>query len=143
MSIIVTDEGFAPDDWQQGFMPPQALGAEASTTAPAIGVDIAPDFDVSGLAPYLDLIDVIRVGFPAFTDGRGFSSAAQLRAMGFNGRLRAGGELLPDQYRKARRSGFDEVEISHERAKRQPEDQWRAQKPASEPSYQARLRQFV
>ena len=67
---------------------------------------------------------MIRIAFPSFADGRGFTLARQLRDMGFSGRLRAFGHILSDQYAMARRSGFDEVEISDELAQRQPEPEW-------------------
>ncbi len=60
--------------------------------------------------------------------------------MGYDGRLRARGHVLADQYAMARRSGFDEVEISDDLAARQPEDQWLARAGWKEHDYQARLR---
>lgn len=69
-------------------------------------------------------IDIIVISFLTFADGRGFSLASQLREMGFVGVLRARGNLLPDQYPLAIRCGFDEIEISKNRADRQPERQW-------------------
>ena len=56
--------------------------------------------------------------------------------MGFSGRLRAAGPLIADQYRMARRVGFDEVEIPDAIAARQPEAQWR---PSAQVSYQQHL----
>jgi len=49
--------------------------------------------------------------------------------------------VIADQYAMARRSGFDEIEISPELASRQPEEQWlfRANE-WQEYDYQARLR---
>ena len=58
--------------------------------------------------------------------------ASRLRQMGYEGRLRACGHVIADQYPQARRSGFDEVEISADLARRQLEHQlklppnWRA-----------------
>ena len=45
--------------------------------------------------------------------------------MGYAGRLRAAGPLIADQFRMARRVGFDEVELPDALAERQPEAQWR------------------
>ena len=45
--------------------------------------------------------------------------------MGYDGRLRAAGPLIADQFRFARRVGFDEVELPEAVAERQPEEQWR------------------
>lgn len=53
--------------------------------------------------------ETLVLEFPAFRDGRGFSLAAVLRERGYQGRLVADGNLLPDQVRHLRRSGFDAV----------------------------------
>ena len=42
-----------------------------------------------------------RIAFPAMGDGRGFSIARRLRAMGYRGVLRAKGPLVADQARAA------------------------------------------
>lgn len=135
MSVIVTDAGFAADDWTGGFVTLDAL--EALDVVPeGLGVDVPNDRDPAELAPRLDRIAMIRVAFPATGDGRGFSIAKALRDMGYAGRLRAAGPLIADQYRMARRVGFDEVEIPDAIAARQPEEQWR---PRPQVSYQQHL----
>ncbi|MGX9854794.1 DUF934 domain-containing protein [Limimaricola variabilis] len=134
MTVIVTDKGFAPDDFTGGFVPL----AEASATDTAI--EIAPADDPRALVGRLGEIAAIRVLFPAFSDGRGFTHARDLRSLGFTGRLRAAGHVIADQYAMARRSGFDEVEISDELAERQPEEQWLARADWQAHHYQARLR---
>jgi uncharacterized protein (DUF934 family) len=49
--------------------------------------------------------------------------------------------VIADQYAMARRSGFDEVEVTAELAKRQPEEQWLFRANLwKEHDYQARLR---
>ena len=53
----------------------------------------------------------IVIEFEAFRDGRGFSLATILRERGFAGRLIAAGDLLTDQARHLKRSGFDAVEL--------------------------------
>lgn len=80
--------------------------------------------------------DAIAIAFPAFTDGRGFSVAAALRNAGYSGRLRASGELIPEQFPFALDCGFDEVEISDERLARQPVEQWLAALDAIDVAYQ-------
>ncbi len=138
MSIIVTDTGFEPDHWTHGFTLIDQLAA--NDASPAIAIDLASDADPSALEGRLDWIDLIRVDFPSFADGRGFTIARRLRLMGFQGRLRARGHVIADQYAMARRSGFDEVEIDADLAARQPEDQWRARANWTAHDYQARLR---
>ena len=134
MTVIVTDTGFAPDGFNGGFV---AL-EEAPNGAPAL--DLASDTDPATLTGRLDGVEAIRVDFPSFADGRGFTIARQLRLMGFAGRLRARGHVIADQYAMARRAGFDEVEISDELAARQPEDQWTFRANWQAHDYQARLR---
>ena len=138
MTIIVTDTGFAPDDWAHGFMPADQWAANDDDGARA--VDLQPDADLTALDGHLDQIDLIRIAFPSFADGRGFTLARRLRRMGFTGRLRAQGHVLADQYAMARRSGFDEVELDDALAARQPQGQWQARADWQAHDYQARLR---
>jgi uncharacterized protein (DUF934 family) len=135
MSVVVTDAGFASDDWTGGFVTLDEV--EAMDALPeGLAVDFPNDRDPAELAARLDRIALIRVAFPAYTDGRGFSIGKALRDMGYAGRLRAAGPLIADQYRMARRVGFDEVEIPDAMAERQPEEQWR---PRPQVSYQQHL----
>ncbi|MCV2878641.1 DUF934 domain-containing protein [Sedimentimonas flavescens] len=122
MSVIVRDDGFHAEDW-----------------AGAV-VELAPDTDAGELAALTAGAELVRVAFPAFSDGRGFTLGRRLRALGFTGRLRAAGHVIADQYAMARRSGFDEVEISDELAARQPEAQWKARADWQAHEYRARLR---
>ena len=136
MSVIITDAGFAPDTWNRGFTD---LGDLPANDTPCC-IDIPSDADPAGIANRLSKIEMIRVDFPSSADGRGFSIARRLRLMGFNGRLRARGHVIADQYAMARRSGFDEVEIDDDLAARQPEDQWLARANWAAHNYQTRLR---
>ena len=136
MSVIVSDSGFASDDWQGNLTPLADLAANG----PVVGVDLPSHGDPAVLASRLGEVQMIRVDFPSFADGRGFTIAAMLRRMGFTGRLRACGHVIADQYTMARRSGFDEVEISDDLAVRQPEDQWLARADHAAHDYGARLR---
>ncbi len=115
---LVNDTGFVADDWNGGYVPADALPSAGRA------VDVPSDAEPLALAEHLGDIPMIRIDFPSFADGRGFTIARQLRRMGFTGRLRAKGHVIADQYTMARRSGFDEVEIGEELAARQPEDQW-------------------
>ncbi len=117
--IIARDDGFHPVD------------AEADVTLPP---DTAPDELVDHLHRAL-----IAIEFPVFSDGRGFSLARLLRDMGYEGRLRAVGRLIADQYAMARRVGFDEVEVAPDIADRQPQDQWLARADWREWDHRSRL----
>jgi uncharacterized protein (DUF934 family) len=131
---IVTDTGFAPDDLDLAFHAPQEAPAEGP-----VALDLAPDADLALVLARLHDATAIRVAFPSFADGRGFTIARRLREGGFRGRLRAAGHVLADQYAMARRAGFDEVEIDDALAARQPEEQWRARADWRAHDYQSRL----
>jgi uncharacterized protein (DUF934 family) len=133
MTILVTDTGFSSDDWAAPIV---AL----NDARPGVGIDLAASNDPLELAGRLEDTPLIRVDFPSFADGRGFTIARQLRLMGYKGRLRARGHLIADQYAMARRAGFDEVEISPDLAGRQPEEQWLFRADWQAHDYQARLR---
>lgn len=132
--LIARDDGFSAEDWHGPFDALADLGG-----APSVAVDVPPDADPATLAARLDEARIIRVDFPSFSDGRGFTIARRLREMGYTGRLRARG-VIADQYAMARRSGFDEVEVAADLAARQPEDQWLARARWRAHDYQARLR---
>lgn len=122
MSVIVRDDGFHEDDFHG-----------------AVAVEIASDTRPEAL-PAVAGAGMVVVAFPSFSDGRGFTLARHLRAAGYKGRLRARGHVIADQYAMARRSGFDEVEISDELAARQPAAQWLFRADWQAHDYQARMR---
>ena len=68
---------------------------------------IEPGDDARALLPHLDRLALIDISFPAFGDGRGYSSARILREAGYTGELRASGDVLIDQLSHMRRCGFD------------------------------------
>ena len=136
MTVIVTDTGFAPDDWAGAF----ATLADLDAAPAARAFDLANTDDPTRLSNRLADIALIRIAFPAFSDGRGFTLARKLRMMGYRGRLRACGPVIADQYAMFRRTGFDEVEIPDDMAARQPADQWQFRADWRAHDYQSRLR---
>ena len=76
MTIIVTDEGFSADTWDKEFTP---LG-EAANDVTALDVPSDTDPDTIPLTS-----EIIRVDFPSFADGRGFTIARMLRLRGYKG----------------------------------------------------------
>lgn len=133
MTVIVTDTGFGPDTWTDGF-------ADLGTANDVAALDVPSDADPQDVVAKMPGLDMIRVDFPSSADGRGFTIARQLRLNGYTGRLRARGHVLADQYAMARRSGFDEVEIDDALAARQPQSQWLDRANWQAHNYQARLR---
>jgi len=73
----------------------------------AAAVRIEPGEDARTLLPHLGRIALIEVSFPAYGDGRGYSSVRILREEGYKGELRATGDVLLDQLSHMRRCGFD------------------------------------
>ena len=67
MSVLVTDTGFTANDWTHGY-------CEDGAANDCRAVDLASDADAHALslAPALEMI---RVDFPSFADGRGFTIA--------------------------------------------------------------------
>jgi len=69
-------------------------------------IEIANDVDPRTLD--LAGVDRIDLQFPKFTDGRAYSQAFLLRRrLGFQGEIRATGDVLIDQLVQMQRSGFD------------------------------------
>jgi uncharacterized protein (DUF934 family) len=134
MSIIVTDTGFSTE------IPIPAFTSLAQLPFHEGALDLTNSDDPTALTAYLEDMRLIRIDFPSFSDGRGFTLARRLRMMGFKGRLRARGHVLADQYAMARRVGFDEVEISDALAQRQPAEQWLARADWQAHDHQSRLR---
>ena len=81
--------------------------AEFLGASNATAVRIEPGDDARALIPHLDRLALIEVTFPAFRDGRGYSSARILREAGYAGELRAAGDVLVDQVTFMKRCGFD------------------------------------
>ena len=142
---LLDRSGLAADAWLRGavgdaaealIVPVEALYAALADRPARLGIDLPNTFDVATLAPLQDRIDLIAIAFPTFTDGRGFSLARELRQQGFEGRLRASGHLIPDQFAFALECGFDEVEIDEARLARQPVEQWLAALGSISAAYQ-------
>ena len=94
---------------------PQTLieNAEAlSKRAGKIGVIWPNNRDVDDLVPYLDRLAGVALVFPSFRDGRAYSQARLLRERyGYEGELRATGQVLRDQFVFMLRAGFDAFEV--------------------------------
>jgi uncharacterized protein (DUF934 family) len=86
------------------------LAQHATLAARAdVGVWLAPDERGEDLkAPISAASPVIAVDFPRFSDGRGYSTAYLLRSrLGYQGELRAIGDVLRDQLFYMQRVGFN------------------------------------
>ena len=141
MSVIVTDTGFAADQWTDGFQAWDDTNLTRSHREGGYAIDMPNTANPENLAPFFEDAAMISIAFPSSADGRGFTLARHLRLLGYTGRLRAHGHVLADQYAMARRCGFDEVEISNDMAARQPHDQWLFRANWQEHGYLNRLQQ--
>lgn len=72
-----------------------------------ITVDASPEVNQFPL----DQLDTIFIEFAGFNDGRGYSFAALLRRQGYQGELRAVGDVFKDVLNYMKRSGFDSFVI--------------------------------
>jgi len=67
---------------------------------------------VDDLVPWLDRLAAVALVFPSFRDGRAYSQARLLRERhGYDGELRATGQVLRDQFVFMSRAGFDAFEV--------------------------------
>lgn len=120
MTKIIAKPGFVEDRFAGA--PVVALEAYAGNGAVLLSVEDDP----CDVPPHFETLRLIVIPFATSGDGRGFSLASTLRALGYRGHLRAKGRVLVDQFRAALRCGFDDIEISDEQALRNPEAQWQA-----------------
>ena len=95
----------SPDQWRSDGEALLAAGAR-------VGLCLEPADDPADIAGLLDRIDLVAVRFPAFTDGRGYSTARLLRQRyGWQGELRAVGDVLRDQMFYLARCGFNTFDL--------------------------------
>lgn len=127
MSIVIKDLAVVEDRWE---IVTDADEAEARAAGGALlavplpvwlawrrdnrrplrtnGVWLKADDAVEDLVPHLAELPLIAVHFARFTDGRGYSVARLLRERyGYEGELRAFGDVLRDQIYLLYRCGFN------------------------------------
>ncbi|MGD2134146.1 MAG: DUF934 domain-containing protein [Maricaulaceae bacterium] len=79
-----------------------------------LGVRVSSSDEIEALVPHLPSLHLVALEFPKYRDGRAYSSARLLRERyGFEGELRAVGDVLRDQLFFMVRCGFDAFEIDH------------------------------
>lgn len=123
--IVVDAQGarVVEDDWTL----PGTDHGRALVTLPALrnggaasgpcGLWLAADEDPHDAAPWLSTLAIIAIDFPSFTDGRGYSSAYWLRArLGWQGDVRAVGDVQRDQLYYMRRVGFTSFALRADRS---------------------------
>lgn len=106
--------------------------ADLKTTAGSgLALDVENQVDIASLTAALPRLDLIRLHFPVFADGRAYSQARVLRRLGFAGHLRATGKAIAlDQALELRAAGFDSVELREDQSPQSWTDWLAAQSPA-------------
>jgi uncharacterized protein (DUF934 family) len=125
-----TPQGFREDEWVHAesaealagngriILPLQVFldldPQERSLAKERLGVLLQPGDQLETITDLLGDLSLVALAFPAFTDGRSFSKAELLRSRhGFEGAVRAVGQVLVDQLPHMLRVGFDEFEVSN------------------------------
>src|ERR1700745_2911754 len=99
-AVLVTAERFLAD--------PEALLRRPGK----LGVIWPNNRNLDELVPYLDRLAAVALVFPTFRDGRAYSQARLLRERyGYDGELRATGQVLRDQFVFMQRAGFDAFDV--------------------------------
>ncbi|MGE4335282.1 MAG: DUF934 domain-containing protein [Pigmentiphaga sp.] len=76
------------------------------------GVRLVGNDDAKALTGQLMGLGLIAIEFPIFNDGRGFSAGRHLRQqLGWNGEMRAIGDILVDTVNYLARCGFDSFQL--------------------------------
>jgi uncharacterized protein (DUF934 family) len=129
MAHLVRSSGITSDSWQLHKTPEDLAAALSGETTAGVltplplwlasrdtlagkgaplGVWLEATDDLKDLVPDLPRLELIAVNFARFSDGRGYSLARLLRARyGYQGELRAVGDVLLDQLFYMMRVGFD------------------------------------
>ena len=140
--IIITNKGFSNDDWiDRSVIEPTNILSDnlREEELKKTCLKLRNDFQVETLKSFLPYLNAISIEFPSEKDGRGFSLARRLRQLGYLGTLRATGHVIVDHYRHAIQSGFNQIAIPANLAKRMPEPYWQQQIDRFTPSYQEKL----
>lgn len=120
---LAEDGSFAPVPTSGEVLVPLAqwLAEKASLQARGqVGVWLDSHEEVEAIADDLAKLPRIGVNFPAFTDGRGYSTCRLLRdRYDYQGPVRALGDVFKDVMFYLKRVGFDEFEV---RADKSAED---------------------
>lgn len=134
MQQIIKDGALVPESWHllpkdatldnlpnsDDIIVPLSLWLEHSHALKArdggLGVWLDSDEEIEAIQDDLSLFQVIALNFPAFTDGRHYSTARLLRERyAYKGEIRAIGDVLRDQLFYMQRCGFDAFAVRPDR----------------------------
>ena len=122
-SVFKLTEGESPETVSvpagQQIVPLQVWLAQktALSARKDIGVWLASDERAEQLKEDIAALPLVAVDFPAFSDGRGYSIAFNLRSrLGYEGEIRAVGDVLRDQLFYMQRVGFNAFATREDRS---------------------------
>ena len=124
-----TKGAFATDPWadREVLSVPEWQERHDGALPSPLAIKLDPGFAVETIAHDLDKVQLIKIAFPKFTDGRGYSMAWLLRTRhAYRGEMRAVGDVLFDEMQFMVRCGFDSFEIVDPETLRLLEDGRRA-----------------
>jgi uncharacterized protein (DUF934 family) len=79
-----------------------------------LGVHLEAGESIDDIADHLEHLSLVALDFPSFADGRAFSQARLLRDRhGFEGQVRATGDVRIDQVSHMRRCGFNAMLVTN------------------------------
>lgn len=82
-----------------------------------LGILLQPENEPGEIAEDLSYFELIAINFPKFSDGRGYSSARELRTRyQFDKEIRAVGDVLRDQLYLMARCGFNAFAVREDRS---------------------------
>ncbi|AUG53307.1 DUF934 domain-containing protein [Thalassospira marina] len=114
--VTLDDEASVPESGANVLVSLTRFKAERETLVArngGLGVLLVPGDAPEDLADDIDRFSLIAVKFPAYTDGRGYSYGRVLRERyGYQGEMRAVGDVLRDQILYMHRCGFDAYELA-------------------------------
>lgn len=91
---------------------------EISSHAGRVAPLVEPADDTLTIKDLVGILPLVAVHFPVFTDGRGFTHARILRErFGYQGEIRAVGDVTRDRLQYMARCGFDAFLIAEDRFK--------------------------
>ncbi|MCG8610435.1 MAG: DUF934 domain-containing protein [Pseudomonadales bacterium] len=129
MPKLIKNEAIIDDQWtlleevdsvesvSENTIVPVAFWLENKDNLPAnTGVWFASDEEPEIISDLVNNLPLIAIHFPKFADGRGYSIARLLRERyGYQGEIRAFGDVLQDQLFYMKRCGFDAFVIRADR----------------------------
>ena len=108
---VADDEPLPPGDVVISLTRFQADGDRLLSEGRSLGVRLTSEEAVEDLAYNLPRLSLVQLEFPKFRDGRAFTGARLLRErFGYEGEIRAVGDVLREQAGFMARCGFDGFE---------------------------------